>query len=137
MAKIIKNILLDTNRERLTEVIRVQYPNAVFRFAEHNPTSPYIEIDDDNADEGVLTTIVENHNPAELTTEQQTQAEDISERATLLQQAAAALTQIENDETALTAAASLAAVKPIVQNMLNREERIIKALRAIIRSGLI
>jgi hypothetical protein len=77
-----------------------------------------------------------NAHLAALTSKQQETATDTSERATLLQQAATALTQIESDKAALTAAASLAAVKPIVTNMLNREERIIKALRAIIRSGL-
>ena len=76
--------------------------------------------------------------------------EDTSERAQLLSLAASALTQIANDrtaiatgKTALAAAATLAQVKPIVDGMLDRldnicqrQERIVKALRAVIRSGL-
>lgn len=74
---------------------------------------------------------------------------DASERATLLQQAEAALNQIESDKaavatgkTAAAAATTLAQMRQIVlgildvkEHQLNREERVIKALRAIIRSG--
>lgn len=136
MPQIIKNIPLNTNRERLIEVIRLQYPNAVLRFAEHNPDSPYIEIDDDNADDSILTTIVETHNPAILTATQQNTATDVSERANLLAQATAALNQIETDLTALQAATTLAQVRPIVENVIVRQRQIIRTLRGIVRSGL-
>lgn len=72
----------------------------------------------------------------ELTTLANNQSADSSERATLLAQAAAALTQIANDKTALQNALSVLDLKPILLNVLNRQEREIKALRAILRSGL-
>lgn len=86
----------------------------------------------------------------ELTTAAGIIVEDTSERATLLQLADGALTQIAADraaiaqgKVALANAATLAAVKPIVNGMLdiddntlNRQEKIIKALRALIRNGL-
>lgn len=87
---------------------------------------------------------------AELTQAENVVTEDASERATLLSLYNAAMTQIGNDQTAITngktalvAATTLAQVKPIVDGMLtilehivNRDERELKALRAILRSGL-
>jgi hypothetical protein len=87
---------------------------------------------------------------AAMATQVATATEDTNERATLLQQAAAALTQIGNDltaigngKTAATNATTLAQMRTVVLGMLdvlehqcNRDEREIKALRAIIRNGL-
>lgn len=84
-----------------------------------------------------------------LTTEQANRATDTRERATLLDLAAAALTQIDNDKTAIAngktaaqAATTLAQMRTILLGMLdiqghtvNRQESEIKALRALIRSG--
>lgn len=80
----------------------------------------------------------------------QNRATDNSERAVLLQQAEAALTQIATDraaiasgKTALATATTLAQVKQIVNgmldiddNMLQQQARIIRVLRALVRSGL-
>lgn len=87
---------------------------------------------------------------AELTQAGNDATEDSSARDTLLDLAASALTQIAADraaiasgKTALANAATLAAVKPIVDGMLdrldnvcNRQDREIRALRAVIRNGL-
>jgi hypothetical protein len=85
----------------------------------------------------------------ENNTAQQNQQTDTSERATLLQLAESALTQIANDRAAivqgkiaLANAATLAAVKPILDGMLdrmdnicNRQAMVIRVERAIVRSG--
>jgi hypothetical protein len=86
----------------------------------------------------------------ENNTAQQNQQTDTSERATLLQLAESALTQIASDRAAiaqgkiaLANAATFAAAKPIVNGMLdiedntlNRQEKLVKAVRAMLRNGL-
>jgi enamine deaminase RidA (YjgF/YER057c/UK114 family) len=86
----------------------------------------------------------------ELTQAVNNATEDTSARATLLQLAENALTQIAADRAAIASgkvalanAATFAAAKPIMNGMLdiednvcNRQERIIKALRALLRNGL-
>lgn len=112
----------------------------------YDETTPVTDITPDTA---TLETALDNANAAILNAAN-TQTEDATERATLLTQYNAALTQIGNDladvangRTALGNATTLAQVKPIVdgmlvilQHQLNREERELKTLRAILRSGL-
>jgi 5-deoxy-D-glucuronate isomerase len=134
MVDITKSYPNPVNIEALRDTVQVTYPQASWGdsgFRIHNITP-----ENEATVSMALDTIILAHNAATLTTSQQEAATDSGERATLLQQAVSALVQIENDKAALVAAGSLAAVKPIVQNMLNREERIVKALRAIIRNGL-
>ncbi len=87
---------------------------------------------------------------AEITQAETIETTDLSEREQLLNLAEIAITNIASDRqaiatglTALAAATTLAQVKPIVQGMLsiqdntlNRQDRVIKALRAVLRSGL-
>jgi hypothetical protein len=61
---------------------------------------------------------------------------DVNGRADLLAQAANALTQIASDRTVIAGSNIPAPVKAVMDNMLVREDRIIRALRAVIRSGL-
>lgn len=91
-----------------------------------------------SAAEGAINTAVAN------------KSTDASDRNTLLQQVATALNQLESDRAAVatgkttaTAATTLAQMRQVVLGMLdikehqlNREERVIRALRAIVRNGL-
>lgn len=126
-----KAIPANTNYDKLYEDIQAQYPGAIMTRRELT-----LEVSHANADSGVLDDIIRVHNPATLTTAQQTQATDGTSRTDLLAQAAAGIQQIADDRTALAAATTLAQVRPIVDNILVRQERIIKALRAVLRSGL-
>lgn len=86
---------------------------------------------------------------AELTQAETIETEDTTERSTLLSQYNAAVTQIGNDLADVVAGQTAMQTQPnsvtksvilgvltILQHQLNREERELKALRAILRSGL-
>lgn len=114
-----------------------------------NANGFYVEVPDHITLEQVQT-VVNAHNPATLTTAQQTRAEDTNARTTLLSLAESALTQIASDraaiangKTAAQAATTLAQMRTVIVGMLdvmdntcNRQDREIRALRAIIRNGL-
>jgi len=79
--------------------------------------------------------MIDAHNEWELeqAVVEQANDDDNSSLDNLLASAQSGLTQIANDQIALQAAASLADAKPILTNLLNRQEKIIKALDAFIR----
>lgn len=133
------------NVDGLIETVSAIYPNVSrgdngFRVHNIAPENAQFVSDD-------LDAIIANHEPTELTLEQQAKIEDATERQNLLTQYNAALVQIANDvsdtetgETALQSATTLAQVKPIVagmltlfQHQLQREARMLKALRAVLR----
>jgi hypothetical protein len=107
-------------------------------------------IDDSPITQQQLQAVVDLHNPAILTPAQQTATEDTSARANLLALAESALTQIAADraaiaqgKVALATATTLGQVKPVMDgvldrldNVCNRQDREIRALRAMLRNGL-
>lgn len=66
-------------------------------------------------------------------TEQAQVTEDNDAFSDLLTIANAGLTQIANDLTALDTATTIASIKPIVQNALNRQDKMLRVMRGIIR----
>lgn len=134
------------NIEGLINTVLAIYPyvsSGENGFRVHNIAPENAQAVSDNLD-----AIIAAHDANILTIDQQNKIEDASERANLLTQYNAALNQIANDvsdtetgKTSLQNAATLAQVRPIVdgmltilQHQLNREERVLKALRAVLRN---
>lgn len=135
------------NIESLMQTVRASYQASQGDdgFRVHN-----IAPENEASVSAALDLIIHQHNPATLTTEQQQRQTDSGERATLLQQADNALTQITNDlaaiaqgKTAATNATTLAQMRTVILGMLDvmehtctRQDREIRVLRAIVRNGL-
>lgn len=136
MISVQKRIQLATNRDRLMQEIRSQYPNAQFRFSEHSPIEPFVEVIDDTVDDVVITNIVHDHNPAILTTEQQNEQDDTNERILMLARANSDIVELEADRDNWGNLLTVTLLRPVLFKMLIAIIRIYKVQRAILRSGL-
>jgi hypothetical protein len=100
-------------------------------------------------DTATLESALDNAN-AEITQSENVATEDESERATLLSQYNAAITQIGNDQASIANGKTAMQGVPnsvtrtvilgmldVMEHIVNRDERELKALRAILRSGLL
>lgn len=85
------------------------------------------------SDEVTIDNILATHDPLQESVEQQQKASDSTAFTDLLSKAQAGIAQIADDKTALAAATSLADVQPILDNLLTRQIRMIKALAGIVR----
>lgn len=122
------------NYDKLYQDIQVQYPSAVMTLREFR-----LEVTHENADSGVLDTIIAAHNPAILTPQQQqavvqasakTQAAAIPNWATWDE--AQVLTWFDTNITNALPAANLAAANVVLGNMATAQRamaRMIVALR--------
>lgn len=136
------------NVDGLMEIVRAVYPFVsaggngfrVHQIAPENAAAVSSNLD----------AIIAAHDHTALTLDQQNKIEDNANLSDLLSLYNAGLTQIANDQddistgkTALANATTLVQVKPIVDGMLdlmqrqlNREERTLKALRAVVRTQI-
>lgn len=83
MPTIEKTIALNTNRDALFATILEQYPTAIYQTSERSPLEPFIIVTHDNLTDNGLQTIIDNHNPASLTTEQQESAQATNAKTAL------------------------------------------------------
>lgn len=135
------------NIDGLMESVRAIYSevsSGEVGFRVHN-----IAPEDEQSVNAVLDAIIASHDHTALTADQIAALDDATNRQELIAQYFVALSQILNDKddintgkTALQNAVTLAQVKPVVDGMLTimqrqliREERTIKAIRAVIRNG--
>lgn len=84
-------------------------------------------------DNTTLETALDNAN-IDISDQQQQASDDSTAYTDLLNAADAGITQITNDIASLASASSLAEAKPIIDNLLDRQLKIIKAIRGLVRN---
>lgn len=116
------------NTEALTDALKAAFPGKVFGVS----TGPYgvrVHVEDSTTSENEtnITSAVQTHDPAVLTTNQQAVVDVRSEADTLRAQAAQAIADIDAALAALPAA-TLTETKTIIGGILQRQKRIIKVV---------
>jgi len=120
-----------SNAQKLYEEIEAIQSGVVITF-----TRDYIEYDETPFSIEIQNTIdaaIVAHNESDLTSEQQEKITDSNSFDDLLATAQAGIDQIVNDKITVNNAAIPADIKIVLNNLLNRQTKEIKALAGIIR----